>query len=60
MKIELYEKGTGNPLEEISDIAALRIETICAEIQVLNMLTGSGERKAKEIDCGRIDLFIKE
>lgn len=59
MKIELYEKGSGNPLEIIADIEAAKIETIGAEIQILNLLTISGKRKAREIDSSRIDLLFK-
>lgn len=60
MKIELYEKHSNTPLEIIADVKTARIETIGAEIQILDMLTESGKRKAREIDSSRIDLLIKD
>lgn len=59
MNIELYELKTNTPLEEIK-AAALTLETINSEIQILNIRNSQGELKGREIDASRIGIHITD
>jgi len=59
MNIELYELKTNTPLEEIK-AAALTLETITAEIQVLNIRDAAGNNRGREIDASRIGIHITD
>lgn len=60
MTIELYELGTRQPLEAITNVTAVTIRTLGAEIQVIDYRDSEGKLKGKEVDASRIGLQITE
>lgn len=60
MKIELYETKTHTPLEAIKGVRAASLETINAEIQVLNIRDAAGKLRGREIDGTRTSIHITQ
>lgn len=58
--IELYERSNHRPLEAIKGATAATLETITAEIQILNYRDSGGALRSREIDSTRTGVYITQ